>query len=214
MVKDAVYLQNPADHIFVHFEMRSILQGLQKSQNTGSVAGSFARTYYTSTTTLTILICWIFEFLSLHIHVCNLREILRVKLKVTSLSSQLLSSCCCSSSRAMPIKCSTCSNTETQTKSYHSAITCTACQMKTPTTLNDVNPFKLLQTLFPPFSLLTHTLCSMDSDQCPPLGSTAHCRTAPSMPSSTSHCRMFTRLANSGQNGGSTGGGKAAQQST
>ena len=62
-----------------------------------------------------------------------------------------------------------------------------------------------------PTHSLSLTLCSIDSDQLPPLGSTAHCSTAPSTANKTSHCRTLTRLAKRGQRGGGGGGGRAAQ---
>lgn len=49
----------------------------------------------------------------------------------------------------------------------------------------------------------------MDSDQAYPLCSTAHCSIVLMMHSMTSDCKMLTRLANRGQNGGKTGGGRA-----
>lgn len=53
------------------------------------------------------------------------------------------------------------------------------------------------------------TLCNMESVQLPPLGSPAHCSTAPSTASNTSHCSRFTRLPKRGQRGGGVGGGRA-----
>lgn len=61
--------------------------------------------------------------------------------------------------------------------------------------------------------LVFFTLCNMESVQLPPLGSPAHCSTAPSTASSTSHCNRFTRLPNRGQRGGGVGGGRAAHTS-
>lgn len=45
-----------------------------------------------------------------------------------------------------------------------------------------------------------------------PLCSTAHCRIVLMMHNMTSDCKMLTRLANKGQNGGKTGGGSAANK--
>lgn len=53
------------------------------------------------------------------------------------------------------------------------------------------------------------TLCNIESVQLPPLGSPAHCSTAPSTANNTSHCSRFTRLPNRGQSGGGVGGGRA-----
>lgn len=60
------------------------------------------------------------------------------------------------------------------------------------------------------FSFLRLTLCNIESVQLPPLGSPAHCSTAPSTASNTSHCSRFTRLPNREQRGGGVGGGRAA----
>lgn len=49
----------------------------------------------------------------------------------------------------------------------------------------------------------------MDSDQICPLCSTVHCNTVLMINNMTSDCKMLTRLANRGQNGGKTGGGSA-----
>lgn len=49
----------------------------------------------------------------------------------------------------------------------------------------------------------------MDSDQAYPLCSTVHCNIVLMINNMTSDCKMFTRLANRGQNGGKTGGGSA-----
>ena len=49
----------------------------------------------------------------------------------------------------------------------------------------------------------------MDSDQTCPLCSTVHCNTVLMINNMTSDCKMLTRLANRGQNGGKTGGGSA-----
>lgn len=49
----------------------------------------------------------------------------------------------------------------------------------------------------------------MDSDQAYPLCSTAQCSIVLMMYNMTSDCKMLTRLANRGQNGGKIGGGSA-----
>lgn len=54
IIKTQLYFKDPANHVFVHFQVRSALQGLQQSQDTGSTAGGFTRTCHKRATDLTI----------------------------------------------------------------------------------------------------------------------------------------------------------------